>query len=217
MHHKDTLLTKLKRYLISGLLLWLPLIATFYIIKFLFDLLNNAMNLVHITFPSSTGLSNEIPGIGFIISIVVLLISGALASNLLGKKIVHIGENILARIPLIRSIYKAIKQITHAVLNTSNQSFRQVVLIEYPKKGCFSLAFQTASSLKIDQSHANMTTVFLPTTPNPTSGFLLILPSESVSKVEVPVEEALKFIVSLGTAIPEKFSRTEINNEPSSN
>jgi len=205
MNKKETLSAKIKRYLISGLLLWLPLIATFYIIKFLFDLLNNALSLLHINFPSIKLLGFQIPGINFLISILFLFLTGALASNLFGKKILHFGEQFLHRIPLIRSIYKAIKQITHAVLSSSNQSFRSVVLIEYPRPGCFSLAFQTASGLNVNPKHPDMTSVFIPTTPNPTSGFLLMLPREDVTNIDMPVEEALKFIVSLGTAIPTNF------------
>ncbi len=205
MHKKENILTKLKRYLVSGILLWLPLIITFYILKFLFDFLNNTLHLIHMNYPTSALFGVDIPGMSFVIALVILLLTGALASNYFGKKLVDYGEKLVERIPLIRSIYKAIKQITYSVLSTNNKSFRKVVLIEYPRVGSYSLAFQTASTIQIDKVHPNLTTVFLPTTPNPTSGFLLLLPADQVTEVNIPVEDALKFIISLGTATPPDF------------
>lgn len=206
MSEKESFLNKLKRYILSGLLLWLPVIATLFIIRFIFDIFNQGMKLLPNQYQPEALLGISVPGLGFIITIVILMISGAFASNFFGKKLVRLGENILERIPLIRSIYKAIKQVTQAVLGSNERSFRQVVVIEFPKEGCYSMAFQTSESIAIDQVNPNLTTVFIPTTPNPTSGFLLMVPSENVRLIDIPIEEALRFVISLGVVTPEKFS-----------
>lgn len=206
MSEKESFLNKLKRYILSGLLLWLPVIATLFIIRFIFDIFNQGMKLLPSQYQPEALLGISVPGLGFIITIIILMISGAFASNFFGKKLVRLGENILERIPLIRSIYKAIKQVTQAILGSNERSFRQVVVIEFPKEGCYSMAFQTSESIAIDQVNPNLTTVFIPTTPNPTSGFLLMVPSENVRLIDIPIEEALRFVISLGVVTPEKFS-----------
>ena len=206
MSEKESFLNKLKRYILSGLLLWLPVIATLFIIRFIFDIFNQGMKLLPNQYQPEALLGISVPGLGFIITIIILMISGAFASNFFGKKLVRLGENILERIPLIRSIYKAIKQVTQAILGSNERSFRQVVVIEFPKEGCYSMAFQTSESIAIDQVNPNLTTVFIPTTPNPTSGFLLMVPSENVRLIDIPIEEALRFVISLGVVTPEKFS-----------
>jgi len=206
MSNEESFLNKIKRYLVSGLLLWLPIIATIFIISFIFDIFSKGIRLLPTQYQPEQLIGLTIPGLGFIITIAILLISGALVSNLLGKKLIEFGERILEKIPLIRSIYKAIKQVTHAILGRNEQSFRNVVMIEYPKSGCYSLAFQTSHTITIDKVHPELTTVFVPTTPNPTSGFLLMVPAEGVTDVDIPIEEALRFIISLGVVTPEKFS-----------
>ena len=206
--------TKIKNWLIAGLILWVPLIVTFYIIKFIITGLDKVYEalpphlqpqtlLKHI-FPALKGY--PIPGIGIVLSLIILLITGLLISNYVGYKIIFFTEKkILEKIPLVRTIYKAMKQISNAILNDSNKSFENVIMIEYPRRDCYSLAFQTSEPFFDKTTKKSLITVYLPTAPNPTSGFTLLIPEEEAQTLNMPVEEALRFIISLGVVIPKDF------------
>jgi uncharacterized membrane protein len=142
----------------------------------------------------------DIPGFGVVLSLVLLLTTGVLATNLLGQRLVSWGESLLSRIPLVRSIYNAVKQIINTVLSSNGDAFRKVLLIEYPRKGLWSLAFQTGTATQEINTHTNeeMISLFIPTTPNPTSGFLMMIPKKEAIELDMSIEEALKFIISLG-------------------
>jgi uncharacterized membrane protein len=137
------------------------------------------------------------------LSLIILLFTGIIATNYFGQRLVSWGESILSRIPLVRSIYKMVKQVINAVFSTNSEAFRKVVLIEYPRQGSWSLAFLTGTNTEINNKTKNkMVSVFVPTTPNPTSGFLLMLSKEEVIELDMSIDEALKFIISLGVMPP---------------
>lgn len=194
----------LQRCLIAGLLLWLPVVATYIVVRFLVDILDRSLALVPKAYQPETLLGFAIPGLGVIVSLVVLLLTGLIATNFFGNRLVMAWEAILARIPLVRTIYKAVKQILETLLSTNSQAFRKVLLIEYPRKGLWSIVFQTS---KADEeinrgTGEEMVTIFLPTTPNPTSGFLLMVPRKDIIELDMNVDEALKMIISLGVVQP---------------
>jgi len=146
----------------------------------------------------------HIPGIGVVLSLVLLIITGILATNFLGQRLVSWSESVLERIPLVRSIYNAAKQVINAIFSTNGQSFRKVLMVEYPRKGMWSLAFQTgAGNLGVsNHSGSEMVSIFVPTTPNPTSGFLMMVPKSDTVELAMTIDEALKFIISLGVMQP---------------
>ncbi len=190
----------LRSYLLAGLVVWLPILVTIGVLRFIIDLLDNTLALLPKAYQPEYLLGMDIPGFGVVLSLVLLLTTGVLATNLLGQRLVSWGESLLSRIPLVRSIYNAVKQIINTVLSSNGDAFRKVLLIEYPRKGLWSLAFQTGTATQEISTHTNeeMISLFVPTTPNPTSGFLMLMPKNEAIELNMSIEEALKFIISLG-------------------
>lgn len=194
----------MRKYLIAGLLVWMPLGVTFLVIRAIVGLLDSTLLLLPEGYHPDQLLGIHIPGIGVLLAIILVLVTGMVVANFLGKRIILFWEQLLAKIPLVRSLYAAIKQIMEAVLSTDAQSFRKVLLIEYPRKGLWSLAFMTSENLGEVQSKTAkaVISVFIPTTPNPTSGFIIMVPSDDVVELNMSVEDGLKMIISLGVAVP---------------
>ncbi len=194
----------LRKYLIAGLLVWLPLAATVVIIKLLIDLLNKTILLFPPEWQPETLFGISIPGFGIIIGILILLLTGVFAANLFGRKLVGFWEAILGRIPLVRTIYSSVKQVLETLFSSNSESFRRVVLIEYPRKDIWSLGFQTNEALSTarEASGKDLVSVFVPTTPNPTSGFIIMLPAEDIIQLDISVEDGFKFIISMGVIVP---------------
>ncbi len=195
----------LRRYIIAGLLVWLPLAATIAIIKLVIDLLDGTLLLLPPEYRPEALFGMAIPGLGLILALGVLALTGMLAANLLGRRLVALWEAVLSRIPIVRNIYNAVKQIAATILTSQGKSFRKVVMTEYPRKGIWSIGFLTNEQVELDigQAGAEMIAVFLPTTPNPTSGFILLFPRQDVIELEMSVEEGFKFIISIGVVIPD--------------
>ncbi len=198
------MLVRLRRYFIAGLLVWLPVGATILVFSLLLRLANGLLLLMPPALRPETLLGIEIPGLGAILALIVLVITGMLAANLLGRRLVKTYESVLERIPFVRTVYGVVKHFAEVVFSDSTTSFKKVLLIEYPRKNLYSLAFQTSE----DPAEVHAVTgepivaVFLPTTPNPTSGFMLFVPTRSVIELDMSVEEALKMIISLGVVVP---------------
>lgn len=194
----------LRRYLVAGLLIWLPIGVTVLIFRFLLDLMDKLLFWIPDAYQPEALLGFRIPGLGAIMAVVFLLVTGILAANLLGRRLVSLYESLLARIPLVRTVYSAIKHFAEVVLSDSGTSFRKVLLIEYPREGLYSIVFQTSENADEVQAKTgeSIVTVFLPTTPNPTSGFMLFVPRSHVTELDMTVEEALKMVVSLGVVVP---------------
>lgn len=195
----------LRKYLIAGLLVWLPLAATVVIIRLVIGLLDKTILLLPPEYRPEHLLGISIPGMGLILSIAFLILTGMLAANLLGRRLVSLWEGILGRIPLVRTIYNAVKQISATVLDSQGKAFRKVVLVEYPRSGVWSIGFLTNQHVAVEagDGEADMVAVFVPTTPNPTSGFIVLMPRDSVFEVNMSVEEGIKFIFSMGVIVPE--------------
>ena len=198
------MLLQLRKYLITGLLVWVPLGITILVIKLLVDLLDKTLLLLPHALRPATLIGFDIPGLGIILTTLFVFTSGFIMTNFAGKRLVLWGEDFLERIPLVRSIYSALKQVTETVLTSDKNSFRQVVLIEYPRKGIWTIGFQTSDSPdEFNQfAKSHLLTIFVPTTPNPTSGYILMMPEEDVKKLSMDVEDALKMVMSLGVVTP---------------
>lgn len=206
----------LRKYLIAGLLVWLPLAATVIVIKLLIELLNKTILLFPPELQPETLFGISIPGFGIIIGVLILILTGVFAANLFGRKLVGLWEAILGRIPLVRTIYSTVKQVLETLFSSNNESFRRVVLIEYPRKDIWSLGFQTNKALSAarEASGKDLVSIFVPTTPNPTSGFIVMLPAEDITQLDISVEDGFKFIISMGVIVPNgpdtDFSQKEV-------
>ena len=195
---------RLRRYLVAGILVWVPLAVTYFLLRFAVGLMDRTLLLLPQQFRPEQLLGFHIPGLGVILTLIVLFITGLLAANFVGRAAVGVWDSLMNRIPVVRSIYSAAKNFAEMVFSDSSQSFKNVLLIEYPRKGLYSLAFQTATELGEVQGRTGEDVVccFVPTTPNPTSGFIIIVPRKDVTVLDMEVDEALKMIISLGVVIP---------------
>jgi len=198
-----------RRYLVAGLLIWVPLAATILIFRLLLGFSDRALVLLPDRYQPEnwTWLPFEIqiPGFGAILAVMFLLITGFLGANLLGRQLVHAYERVLDRIPLVRSVYGSIKHFAEIVFSEEGTSFKKVLMIEYPRKGLYSLCFLTSENPEEVQHRTGeqVVTVFLPTTPNPTSGFMLFVPRKDVIELDMAIDDALKLIISLGVVVPD--------------
>ena len=195
---------RLRRYLVAGLLIWAPLAVTYFLLRFAVNLMDKTLAVLPQQYQPEELLGLHIPGLGVILTFVVLFLTGMLAANFVGRYVVGGWESLLDRIPIVRTIYGGAKNFAEIVFSDSNDSFNKVLLIEYPRKGIYSLAFQTSSELGEVQARTGQDVVccFVPTTPNPTSGFVIMLPKKDVRVLDMEIDEALKMIISLGVVVP---------------
>jgi len=195
-----------KRYLIAGLLVWLPLGVTIVVIKFLVDLFDRSLLLLPHQYRPEVLIGVDIPGFGVLLSLTLILLTGVIVANFLGSRIVSIWESFLSRIPLVRTIYNAAKQISQAVFGSGDQTFQKVYLIQYPRAGLWTLAFQTSKLQGEAQGKTGMVEVvnlFVPTTPNPTSGFFIMASRREIVELDMKVDDALKMVISGGVIVPD--------------
>jgi uncharacterized membrane protein len=196
-----------RRYLVAGLLVWVPLGVTLLVLRLLANLMSGFVILPPAYRPEHL-LGISIPYLDVVLTLViaffVLLLTGLIAANILGRQLVAVWEYLLHQIPLVRTIYSAAKKFAEVLFADTGQSFKKVLLIQYPRKGVYSLCFQTATTLQEVQARTaeDVVCVFVPTTPNPTSGFIIMVPREEIIELDMDVESAVKMIVSLGVVVP---------------
>jgi len=195
----------LRTYLVAGMLIWVPVIITVFVIRFLISVSDRALLLIPLRYRPEEILGFNVPGLGLIFALLVLFVTGVLALNFLGKYIVEGWERLMSRIPVVRTIYHGARQIAETVFADNSKAFSKVCLIQYPREGAWSLCFQTSTEVGEVQARTqrNVVSVFIPTTPNPTSGFVIILPKEDVIELDMTVDEGLKMIISLGVVVPQ--------------
>jgi uncharacterized membrane protein len=209
------LIKRLRTYVVAGILIWLPIGITIFLLRILIGLLDRSLLLLPQQYRPEELLGFAIPGLGMILTLLVLLFTGILGANIVGKSMVGLWERLLERIPVVRSVYSGAKNFAEMVFSDSSQSFKKVLLIEYPRKGVYSLAFQTSSELGEVQGRTGEDVVctFVPTTPNPTSGFIIIVPRRDIVELDMEVDEALKMIISLGVVVP-KWRKDQLGELP---
>jgi uncharacterized membrane protein len=202
----------IKKYLLTGLMVWLPLAITLWVLLWLIGLLDalfaGVLNGVAVVTPVSSGAVLErlhhIPGLGVVLVFLVLLITGGLVSNVAGRWWVKQWDKLFTNIPIVKSIYTSVKQVSDTLFSTSGNAFRTALLIQYPREGCWTIAFQTGTPGGEVASHLGdeVVSVYVPTTPNPTSGFFLMLPRKDVIELEMSVDQALTYVISMGSVAP---------------
>ena len=200
-------LKRLRNYFISGLLFWIPLVLSVIVIKFFIELINSLVNsLVPQKYlPEAIfNLDTTIPGSGIILVLLIILITGVMVTNILGRKLVALWEKILNKIPGFRNVYNVLKKVSDTVFNTSTESFRKAFLIQYPSKGIWVIAFQSGDYRGEAESiiGEEIMNLFVPTTPNPTSGFFVMLAKKDAFELDMSVEEAFKLVISAGVVTP---------------
>ena len=202
--------TSLKNYFLTGLLVILPVFVTAYVIWFLIRIMDVVLKYIPAKYLPDTYLPFHIPGLGLILVVIIILAVGVLFRNLAGRKVVGFWENMVDRIPLVRIIYSGVKQLLESFFLQKNDAFKRVALLEYPRRGTYVIGFITGESKGEVQSKTskNMMNVFVPTTPNPTSGFYILIPEDELIILNMTVEDAFKLIISGGIfSPPENNSR----------
>lgn len=207
--HKTSGMTRLRNYFLTGFIVAAPLAITVYIVWSFIGWIDSWVKpYIPAAYSPDTYLPFAVPGFGLVVAIVVITLIGFLAANIVGRSIVSAGERLLGRMPLVRGVYKALKQIFETVLSNQNEMFKQVGLVEYPRKGVWSLVFvsnekQTEINAKLDKEGDPLIAVFMPCTPNPTTGFLMYVYRSEIVMLDMSIEDGAKLIVSAGLVAPE--------------
>ena len=194
----------LRKYLMTGLLVWVPLAITVWVISSIVNGMDGLLHILPTAWRPDTLLGFHIPGFGVVLALLVVIVTGVLTANFLGKQVLVWWDYLLNRIPVVRSIYGSVKQVSDTLLSDGGNAFRQALLVQYPRAGMWTVAFQTGSPAGEIASvlAGDHVSVFVPTTPNPTSGFFLIVPVADTKPLNMSVDEALKYVVSMGVVSP---------------
>ncbi len=193
-----------RNYLIGGLLVWIPIMVTVWVLRFVARILDQSLVLLPHAWRPETLVGTYVPGVGVILSLLLLFLTGLLVKNLFGGRIVASLESLVRRIPVIGPVYSGAKSFSETVLTDAGRSFKQVVMVEFPRKGIFSIGFITSHDLEEVQARTeqDVTCVFVPTTPNPTTGFIVLVPKDEVVILDMTVDEAFKMLLTLGVVVP---------------
>lgn len=193
-----------KRYLITGLLVLVPLVITIWVLKTLLGTMDQTLLLLPPSWRPEVVFGTYVPGLGAALTVLIVLVTGMIATNFFGKRILLFWESLLARVPVVKSIYYSVKQVSDTLFSDSGQAFRKALLVQYPRQGSWTIGFQTGHpggdvARHLSGEHVS---VYVPTTPNPTSGFFLMMPVEDVIELDMSVDDALKYIISMGVVVP---------------
>ena len=196
----------MKKYFITGLLIWIPIVVTIWVLKFIFDFLDQSLLLLPVAFQTESWLGVHIPGLGAILTVAVVFGTGFLATNFVGAQLLRWGHQLLNRIPVVNSIYSSVKQISDTLFSSSGQAFRKALLVQWPHEGAWTIAFLTGTPGGDVVNHVppDCLSVYVPTTPNPTGGYFVIVKRSDVIELDMTVDQALKYIISMGVVPPQK-------------
>jgi len=194
----------MRKYLVAGVLVWIPLVITGLVLKFLVDIMDQTLLLLPERLQTQALFGFHVPGMGVILTLLIVLSTGVIAANFFGKKLLGIGDTLLQRIPIVRSVYGGVKQISDTLFSSDGKAFRKAVLVRYPQHDTWTVALLTGEPRHEVTDHLGFEnySVFIPTTPNITAGFFLIVPKKDVIELEMNVDQALKYIISMGVAEP---------------
>jgi uncharacterized membrane protein len=194
----------LKKYLITGLLIWIPLVITLWVLKLIVDTLDQSLLLLPEALRTENWLGVHIPGLGAILTIAIVFATGVFARNFFGAHLVELWHDILHRIPVVNSIYSSVKQISDTLFSSSGQAFRKALLVQWPRPGMWTIAFLTGAPGNEVAGHLpeDCLSIYVPTTPNPTGGYFVIVPRKDVIELDMSVDQALKYIISMGVVPP---------------
>jgi uncharacterized membrane protein len=195
-----------KKYFITGLLIWIPLVITIWVLKLVVDVLDQSLLLLPTAFQTENWLGVHIPGLGTLLTLLIVFVTGVFATNFFGAQLVELWHEILHRIPVVNSIYSSVKQISDTLFSSSGQAFRKALLVQWPSEGTWTIAFLTGTPGAGVSEHLppDCLAVYVPTTPNPTGGYFVIVARKDVVELDMSVDQALKYIISMGVVPPQK-------------
>jgi uncharacterized membrane protein len=195
-----------KKYFITGLLIWIPLVITIWVLKLVVDVLDQSLLLLPVALHTENWLGVHIPGLGAILTVVIVFLTGVFATNFFGAQLIELWHEILHRIPVVNSIYSSVKQISDTLFSSSGQAFRKALLVQWPQEGMWTIAFLTGTPGGGVANHLppDSIAVYVPTTPNPTGGYFVIISRKNVIELDMSVDQALKYVISMGVAPPLK-------------
>ena len=201
----NAMMPKVKQYLVTGLLVLVPLVITIWVLKTFIGVMDQSLLLLPDAWHPHTLFKRDVPGLGAILTVAIVLVTGMIATNFFGKQLIMLWESLLNRVPIVKTIYSSVKQVSDTLFSDSGNAFRKAVLIQYPRAGSYTIAFLTGAPSGDVANHlqGDFISVFVPTTPNPTSGFFLMMPRVDVIELEMSVDEALKYIISMGVVAPQ--------------
>jgi uncharacterized membrane protein len=196
----------MKKYFITGLLIWIPLAITIWVLKLVVDVLDQSLLLLPVALHTENWLGVHIPGLGAILTVVIVFVTGVFATNFFGAQLVELWHEILHRIPVVNSIYSSVKQISDTLFSSSGQAFRKALLVQWPQEGMWTIAFLTGTPGGGVANHLppDSVAVYVPTTPNPTGGYFVIVARKNVIELDMSVDQALKYVISMGVVPPAK-------------
>ena len=196
----------LKKYLITGLLIWIPLVITIWVLKLVVDVLDQSLLLLPVGWQTENWLGIHIPGLGTLLTLLIIFVTGVFATNFFGAQLVELWHEILHRIPVVNSIYSSVKQISDTLFSSSGQAFRKALLVQWPQEGNWTIAFLTGTPGGGVAEHLppDCLAVYVPTTPNPTGGYFVIVARKDAIELDMSVDQALKYIISMGVVPPQK-------------
>ncbi len=194
----------MKKYFITGLLVWVPLGITLWVLHLLVTSMDQTLLLLPESFQTESLLGVHIPGMGVLLTLLILFATGLVTANFLGQRLLLFWESLLGRIPVVKSIYNSVKQVSDTLFSSNGHAFRQALLVQYPREGSWTIAFLTGhpGGDVVNHLQGDYVSVYVPTTPNPTSGFFLMMPRQDVIVLNMSVDEALKYIISMGVVAP---------------
>ncbi|MDT3734622.1 MAG: DUF502 domain-containing protein [Denitratisoma sp.] len=194
----------MKKYFITGLLIWVPLAITAWVLALIVKTMDQTLLLLPAAIRPENLLGVYIPGIGVIATLLIVFLTGLVTANIIGQRLLRFWEGVLSRIPVVKSVYYSVKQVSDTLFSSSGEAFRKALLVQYPREGIWTIAFQTGQPGGDVLNHlpGEYVSVYVPTTPNPTSGFFLMLPRKDIIELEMSVDEALKYIISMGVVAP---------------
>jgi uncharacterized membrane protein len=198
-----------KKYFITGLLIWIPLVITIWVLKLVVDTLDQSLLLLPLQWRTESFLGMHIPGMGVILTLVIVFATGIFATNFFGAQLVRLWYGILQRIPVVNSIYSSVKQISDTLFSSSGQAFRKALLVQWPREGMWTIAFLTGTPGGDVVNHlpGDYVSVYVPTTPNPTGGYFVMVARKDVIELDMTVDAALKYIISMGVVAPGQGGR----------
>jgi len=193
-----------KRYLITGLLVLVPLVITIWVLKFLLGLMDQSLLLLPPQYQPEAMFGTYVPGLGALLTLVIVLITGIIATNFFGRRIIQFWEGLLARVQVVKSIYYSVKQVSDTLFSGNDDAFRKVLLVRYPHPEAWSVAFQTGvpASEVSRMTSEELVSVFIPTAPSPVNGFFFFVPKRDTIELDMSVDDALKYIISMGVVVP---------------
>lgn len=194
----------MKKYFITGLLVLVPLVITVWVLKSLIGAMDQSLLLLPDAWHPHALFGRDIPGVGAILTVVIVLTTGVIATNFFGKQLINLWEKLLNRVPVVKSVYSSVKQVSDTLFSDSGNAFRKAVLVQFPRQGAWTIAFITGTpgGDVSNHLHGDYVSIYVPTTPNPTGGYFLMMPKADVIELEMSVDEALKYIISMGVVAP---------------